>query len=122
MALLPAGEASIKRADDLNVGDGANKRHVTAYLIEGLGFSPATVWLEDDRSFFASVDRWYSVVREGWEASVPKLLEKQEALANARTVDLARALTRKPKQAGRDHQRERLRRGNRTVACRAAQC
>jgi hypothetical protein len=96
MALLPAGEASIKRADDLNVGDGANKRHVTAYLIEGLGFSPATVWLEDDRSFFASVDRWYSVVREGWEASVPKMLEKQEALANARTVALARALTRKP--------------------------
>src|SRR5688572_28428737 len=25
MALLPAGEASIKRADDLNVGDGANR-------------------------------------------------------------------------------------------------
>src|SRR6185503_4606183 len=44
MALLPAGEASIKRADELSVGDGANKRHVTAYLIEGLGFSPSTVW------------------------------------------------------------------------------
>src|SRR5688572_1274985 len=94
MALLPAGEASIKRADALNVGEGANKRHVTAYLIEGLGFSPATVWLEDDRTFFASVDRFYSVVREGWEASVPKLLEKQEALANKRLVDLARDLTR----------------------------
>ena len=98
MALLPAGEATIKRAVDLNVGDGAKKRHVTAYLIEGLGFSPSTVWLDDDQKFFASVDRFYSVVREGWEASVPKLLEKQEALASARTVDLARALTRKPKQ------------------------
>ncbi|MGH8237280.1 MAG: amidohydrolase family protein, partial [Steroidobacteraceae bacterium] len=69
-----------------------------AYLIEGLGFSPGTVWLDDDQKFFGSVDRFYSVVREGWEASVPKLLEKQEALASARTVDLARALTRKPKQ------------------------
>ena len=98
MALLPAGEATIKRADDLNIGDGAKKRHVTAYLIEGLGFSPSTVWLDDEQKFFASVDRFYSVVREGWEASVPKLLEKQEALASARTVDLARALTRKPKQ------------------------
>ena len=98
MALLPAGEASIKRAADLNVGDGANKRHVTAYLIEGLGFSPSTVWLDDSQNFFAAVDRFYSVVRAGWESSVPKLLEKQEALASARKIELARTLTRKPKQ------------------------
>jgi len=98
MALLPAGEASIKRADDLSVGDGANRRHVTAYLIEGLGFSPSTVWLTDDQSFFASVDRFYSVVRAGFESSVPKLLEKQEALESTRTLELARTLTRRPKQ------------------------
>ncbi len=98
MALLPAGEASIKRAAELNVGEGANKRHVTAYLIEGLGFSPSTVWMDDDKTFFASVDRFFSVVREGFESSVPKLLEKQEALASARTLDLARTLTRRPKQ------------------------
>jgi imidazolonepropionase-like amidohydrolase len=96
MALLPAGEASIKRAEDLTLGEGANQRHVTAYLIEGLGFSPSTVWLDDDQNLFASVDRFYSVVREGAEASVPKLLEKQEALASKRAVDLARTLTRKP--------------------------
>lgn len=95
MALLPAGEASIKRGTDLNVGDGANKRHVTAYLIEGLGFSPSTVWLDDDQKFFASVDRFFSVVREGWEASVPKLLDKQEALANERSASLARSLIHK---------------------------
>lgn len=96
MALLPAGEASIKCGADLNVGDGANKRHVTAYLIEGLGFSPSTVWLDDDQKFFASVDRFFSVVREGWEASVPKLLDKQEALANERSASLARSLIHKP--------------------------
>ncbi|HKU15631.1 MAG TPA: amidohydrolase family protein [Steroidobacteraceae bacterium] len=98
MALLPAGEASIKRGGELSLGDGANKRHVTAYLIEGLGFSPATVWLDDDRSFFASVDRFGSTVRAGWESSVPKMLEKQEALANERAADLARTLTHKPLQ------------------------
>jgi imidazolonepropionase-like amidohydrolase len=98
MALLPAGEASIKRADELSVGDGANKRHVTAYLIEGLGFSPSTVWLDDEQGFFASVDRFYSVVRAGWESSVPKLLEKQEARASTRTLELARTLIRRPKQ------------------------
>jgi len=98
MALLPAGAASIKRADELNVGDGANKQHVTAYLIEGLGFSPTMVWLNDDQSFFASVDRFYSVVRAGFESSVPKLLDKQEALEKERTLDLARTLIRRPKQ------------------------
>jgi hypothetical protein len=96
LPLLPAGQASIKRAADLNIGDGAKKRHVTAYLIEGLGFSPSTVWLDDDKGFFASVDRFYSVVRSGWESSVPKLLEKQEALEKARTADLARTLIHKP--------------------------
>jgi len=96
MALLPAGEASIKRGDELTVGEGANKRHVTAYLVEGLGFAPSTVWLDDDQKFFAAVDRFLSVVREGWEASVPKLLDKQEALANARTAALARELIHKP--------------------------
>jgi len=82
----------------LSVGDGANKRHVTAYLIEGLGFSPSTVWLDDEQGFFASVDRFYSVVRAGWESSVPKLLEKQEARASTRTLELARTLIRRPKQ------------------------
>jgi amidohydrolase family protein len=96
MALLPAGEASIKRVEELNIGEGASKRHVTAYQIEGLGFSPATVWLDDDQTLFASVDRFFSVVRDGWAASVPKLLEKQEALASKRSGELARTLTRKP--------------------------
>ena len=96
MALLPAGQASIKRVEELNIGEGASKRHVTAYQIEGLGFSPATVWLDDDQTLFASVDRFFSVVRDGWAASVPKLLEKQEALASKRSGELARTLTRKP--------------------------
>ncbi|HEX4970463.1 MAG TPA: amidohydrolase family protein [Steroidobacteraceae bacterium] len=96
IALLPAGEATIKRAEELNIGEGANRRHVTAYQIEGLGFSPSTVWLDDDQSLFAAVDRFYSVVRQGFEASVPKLLERQEALASKRSGELARTLTRKP--------------------------
>ena len=96
MALLPAGQASIKRVEELNIGEGASKRHVTAYQIEGLGFSPATVWLDDDQTLFASVDRFFSIVRDGWAASVPKLLEKQEALASKRSGELARTLTRKP--------------------------
>ena len=96
MALLPAGEATIKRSEELTLGEGAKKRHVTSYQIEGLGFAPTTVWLDDDQTFFASLDRFVSVVREGWESSVPQLLEKQEAIASKRSVELARTLSRKP--------------------------
>jgi hypothetical protein len=96
LALLPAGEATIKRAEELTIGEGAARKRVTAYEIEGLGFSPSTVWLDDEQKLFASVDRFYSVVREGFEASVPKLLEKQEALAGKRSGELARTLMRKP--------------------------
>jgi hypothetical protein len=96
LALLPAGEATIRRAEELSIGEGATRKRVTAYQIEGLGFSPSTVWLDDEQKLFASVDRFYSVVREGFEASVPKLLEKQEALAGKRSAELARTLTRKP--------------------------
>jgi len=96
IALLPAGEASIKRVEELNIGEGAGRRHVIAYQIEGLGFSPSTVWLDDNQKFFAAVDRFYSVVLKGFEGSVPKLLDKQEALASKRSGELARTLTRKP--------------------------
>ncbi|HEY7639745.1 MAG TPA: amidohydrolase family protein [Steroidobacteraceae bacterium] len=96
MALLPAGEASIKRAEEVTLGEGATRRRVTAYQIEGLGFSPSTVWLDDDRNLFASVGRFYSAVRAGFEASVPKLLEKQEAIESKRSAELARTLARKP--------------------------
>jgi imidazolonepropionase-like amidohydrolase len=96
LALLPAGEATIKRAEELTIGEGASRKRVTAYDIEGLGFSPSTVWLDDKQNLFASVDRFYAVVRQGFESSVPKLLEKQEALAGKRSGELARTLTRKP--------------------------
>jgi cytosine/adenosine deaminase-related metal-dependent hydrolase len=99
LPLLPAGEATIKRSGELMIGDGASKRHAIAYQIAGLGFSPSTVWLGDDNAFLASVNRFTSIVREGLESSVPRLLEKQESIENARTLELARTLTRKPKEA-----------------------
>jgi imidazolonepropionase-like amidohydrolase len=71
-------------------------RQVTAYEVTGLGFEPETVWLDVDGSFFASVSSWQSFIREGWEDSAPKLLEYQNKRANARTLETARALTRKP--------------------------
>lgn len=96
LALLPEGEASIERTGELTLQDGTKTRRVVSYEVSGLGFTPSTVWLDEDNSFFASVSSWLSVIREGWESSVPALLKKQDETEAGRTSKLAHALTRKP--------------------------
>jgi imidazolonepropionase-like amidohydrolase len=96
LALLPEGQASLERLGGLSLTGSSGTRQVTAYEITGLGFEPETVWLDADGGYFAHVSSWSSFIREGWEDSVPKLLEYQNKRANARTLETARALTRTP--------------------------
>ena len=96
LPLLPEGEASIERTGELTLHDGAKTRRVVSYEISGPGFTPSTIWLDEDNSFFASVSSWVSVIREGWESSVPALLKKQDEPEAGRTAKLAHTLTRKP--------------------------
>ncbi len=46
LALLPAGEASIEEAGKASVASG--KGDLTQYRITGLGFSPQSIWLDQD--------------------------------------------------------------------------
>jgi imidazolonepropionase-like amidohydrolase len=96
LALLPEGEASVKRAAEVTLESGANARKVVAYEINGLGFTPYTVWMDDKQQFFGIVNNYRSVIREGWEESVPKLIKRQDELEGARTLERARTLMRKP--------------------------
>ena len=96
LALLPEGEAAIRPGEEAAVTKEGQARRVRAYEITGLGFTPTTVWLDADQRYFASVSSWSSFVLEGWEASVPVLLAKQDESDARRTVELARTLTRKP--------------------------
>ncbi|HEV7892067.1 MAG TPA: amidohydrolase family protein [Pyrinomonadaceae bacterium] len=96
LPLLPDGEASIERTGELTLKDGDKERRVVSYEVSGLGFTPSTVWLGEDGSFFATVSSWLSVIREGWESSQPVLLKKQDELEAVRTTKLARTLARKP--------------------------
>ena len=96
LPLLPEGEAAIERAGELRLEAEGRTRSVTQYLISGLDFTPTPVWLDEGGRFFASVSGWFSVVREGWEKSVPSLLKAQEAVEAARAAALAKALARRP--------------------------
>jgi imidazolonepropionase-like amidohydrolase len=96
LALLPEGEAAIERAGELTVKDGDRTRRVVFYEVSGLGLTPSPVWLDEDNSFFATVGSWFSVVREGWESSVPAMLKMQDEFEAGRTATLAHALVRRP--------------------------
>ena len=96
LLLLPEGEASIQRTGELTLNDGTETRQVISYEISGLGFTPDTIWLDQDNAFFASVSSWFSVIREGWESSQGPLLKKQDEMQSARTAKTAQMLTRKP--------------------------
>ena len=96
LPLLPEGEAAVARTGGLALRDGGRTRRVVSYEVTGLGFTPGTVWLDEDGAFFASVSSWLTVVREGWESSVPELLKKQDELEAGRIAKLAHTLARRP--------------------------
>jgi imidazolonepropionase-like amidohydrolase len=99
LALLPVGEASIRRAGEVEISAGGRKRTVVHYLVSGLGMSPSSVWLDRDGTYFGFVSSWASMVPEGWEAAIPPLLKAQEKVETARVAELARTLRRVPKGA-----------------------
>src|ERR1051326_2217058 len=91
MKLLPAGEATLKKGETVVLDDGTK---VTRYEITGLGFTPYSVWLDPDNEYFGNVDSWASVIREGYESSIPKLLAITQAADRKRGEELAKSLAR----------------------------
>lgn len=80
LALLPDGEASIRQTSELTLTQNTRTLRVRAYEITGLGFTPGTVWLDENNEFFAEVSSWLTTIREGWESSAPRLLADQDAI------------------------------------------
>jgi imidazolonepropionase-like amidohydrolase len=96
LPLLPEGEAHIRRTGEISIKAGTESRHVVSYEIDGLDFTPITIWLDDGDTFFASVSSWLSIIRKGWESNVTEILKKQDEMEAGRSTALARSLTRKP--------------------------
>jgi amidohydrolase family protein len=93
MKLLPAGEASLTKGETVKLEDGTQ---VTRYEISGLGFTPYSVWLDANNEYFANVDSWASVIRDGYESSIPKLLAINQAADRTRGEALAKTLAKHP--------------------------
>lgn len=93
MKLLPAGEASIVKGETVALDDGTK---VTRYEITGLGFTPYSVWMDANNEYFGNVDSWASVIRDGYESAIPKLLAINDAADRKRGEALAKTLAKHP--------------------------
>ncbi|HEX6832202.1 MAG TPA: amidohydrolase family protein [Rudaea sp.] len=92
LKLLPAGEAHLESAGDIDVG----KTRLTQYRILGMGFSPDTIWLDRDGNTAAQVSAWFTVVPAVYAAAVPKMQAAQDSADGAWLSRLARDLTHAP--------------------------
>ncbi len=97
LPVLPGGAASIRKLQSVAVEAKDKKPTVTLYEIAGLAYTPNYLWLDDQQQFFAFVSGWFSVVRQGFESSFPVLRESQRQVEDARSAELARRLTSRPK-------------------------
>jgi hypothetical protein len=92
LPLLPAGEASIELSGKVTTARG----ELTEYRITGLGFSPQSIWL-DNNGVAWSISGWFSVVPDGSEGAIKELQQAQEKTDAAWSERMARSLARKPK-------------------------
>jgi imidazolonepropionase-like amidohydrolase len=92
MALLPQGEARVEREGETTF----RGQRLTVHALSGLDFLPVRVWLDADRTLFAIVDPWFSLVREGFEDAVAPLLAIQKRLQAERDRLSAARLARRP--------------------------
>jgi len=97
--LLPSGTAKIDQVGSVEAEAGGRKRKVDLYSIQGLGFEPFHVWLDEKKTFFGADWGWMKIAQEGWEPALPKLKEFQDAEEGKAAKERAARLTRKPKGA-----------------------
>jgi imidazolonepropionase-like amidohydrolase len=98
LPLLPAGEARLERLASLVVGDAAARQTVSVYAIDGLSLDPQPVWLDIHAKFFAFVTGvGLSIVPEGYEKSLEKLLSEQNNALASRSAAIARRFGALPK-------------------------
>ncbi len=97
LRLLPVGEASIEKLGLLTLEHEGRSVTIRQVSISGLDYAPSRVWLdESDGSIFATDDGWFTLVRAGWEESLPKISAAQQESVEARERELAGRLARRP--------------------------
>jgi imidazolonepropionase-like amidohydrolase len=96
LAVLPSGEARIRKLQTVATEGNGTKVNATLYEITGLSLTPSYLWLDDAQRFFATTDPWGAIVRLGFEESTKTLSDAQQAVERNRWAELAKQLSHKP--------------------------
>jgi imidazolonepropionase-like amidohydrolase len=96
LAVLPSGEARIRKLQTVATEGNGTKVNATLYEIAGLSLTPSYLWLDDVQRFFATTNPWGAIVRQGFEDSARKLADVQQTVERNRWAELAKQLTHKP--------------------------
>jgi imidazolonepropionase-like amidohydrolase len=95
MKLLPGGVAKAERLTESTVGEGGQKKTVTAWAITGLSPSPFVVWATAENKFFGLVGG-LAFLPVGYEGAFKSLTQLQDDALAARSPVLRKALLKAP--------------------------
>ena len=91
-----ANLATMREAERVQVrADDGSEQEVVLVAVRWSGRTQSRVWLDSRDELFASIG-FQSVVRAGWLASLPTLIEAEERLAGARMAETAATILRRP--------------------------
>ena len=76
--MLPGGVARLEKLTSATVGEGANKKTVTAYALSGIFNTPIPLWMDEKGKFFA-LDSGLTWIPAGYESYQPVLDKAQDA-------------------------------------------
>lgn len=96
LELLPAGKAHLEKTQQLTVTGAGGPMNVTLYLLSGIELQPQPLWLDAELELFATASTWQSLVRAGFEGSLPELIAAQDSTLSTARVAKAKELRRQP--------------------------
>jgi imidazolonepropionase-like amidohydrolase len=95
MKLLPGGMAKAERLAEATVGEGGQRKTVTAWALTGLSPSPFAVWATADNKFFGIVGG-LAFLPAGYEGAFKTLTKLQDDALAARSPALRKELLKAP--------------------------
>jgi imidazolonepropionase-like amidohydrolase len=95
LALLPSGKAHAEKLTTITVGEGANRKEVTAWAIFGVSTTPIPVWVDADNKFFG-LSFFLSWLPEAYAAEHDAITVAQTKAMSGRMPALRNALLKTP--------------------------
>lgn len=93
MPVLPSGEISLEFVEDLHLSQTGLSADLKIYRLSGIDLGSSLLALDQDGNFFSRFSASSALVREGYEAFAPELMELGRDLTSRRTEELAALLT-----------------------------